>query len=94
MNVNLQSISGTRFRGMMERGEEIPSWFSDPAVINVLRSTNPPLSARGFTIFFTGYSGSGKTTIANALMLKLQSILPTRKIVSLDGDEFRTHMSK
>lgn len=31
------SISGTKFRKMMNAGEEIPEWFSHPDVIKILR---------------------------------------------------------
>ena len=46
----------------------------------------------GFTIFLTGLSGSGKTTVANALMVRLME-LTTRNISVLDGDVVRTHLS-
>ncbi len=47
---------------------------------------------KGFTIWFTGLSGSGKTTIAH----KLEPILRGRgcKVEQLDGDIVRTHLSK
>jgi sulfate adenylyltransferase len=44
-------------------------------------------------VFFTGLSGSGKTTITSALIEALQSLLPTRRITVLDGDVVRTHLS-
>lgn len=88
------SISGTKFRKMMARGDPIPSWYSDPAVIRILQSLMPPTSQRGFCIFFTGLSGSGKTTISHAVVSRLQSLFPTRKISVLDGDVVRTHLSK
>ncbi len=55
---------------------------------------SPPLDKRGFAIFFTGLSGSGKTTITSALIEALQSLLPTRRMTILDGDVVRTHLSK
>ena len=55
---------------------------------------SPPRDRRGFVLFFTGLSGSGKTTISEALITKLQSIMPTRKITVLDGDVVRTFLSK
>ncbi len=89
-----RSISGTQFRKMMATGEEIPAWFSDPDVIKILREVSPPLPRRGFTVFFSGLSGSGKSTIAAALAEKLRSVLPTRHLTMLDGDVVRTHLSK
>ncbi len=59
-----------------------------------MQELSPPLEKRGFAIFFTGLSGSGKTTITSALIEKLQSVLPTRRMTILDGDVVRTHLSK
>jgi sulfate adenylyltransferase len=55
---------------------------------------SPPLDKRGFAVFFTGLSGSGKTTITSALIEALQSLLPTRRMTILDGDVVRTHLSR
>ncbi len=51
------------------------------------------MEQRGFTIWFTGLSGAGKTTISNALepLLRERGIT---KIEKLDGDIVRTHLSK
>lgn len=51
-----------------------------------------PKSEQGFTLFFTGLSGAGKSTIANALGDKLKAI-QDRQITILDGDVIRTHLS-
>jgi len=57
-----------------------------------LRRTSPPRSCQGFTVFFTGLSGSGKSTIANALMVKLME-MGGRPVTLLDGDVVRKHLS-
>jgi len=57
-----------------------------------LRRTKPPRSNQGFTVFFTGFSGSGKSTIANALMVKLME-MGGRPVTLLDGDVVRKHLS-
>jgi sulfate adenylyltransferase len=57
-----------------------------------LRRSFPPRSRQGFTIFFTGLSGSGKSTIANILLAKLLE-LGTRPVTLLDGDIVRKHLS-
>ncbi|MFM7443136.1 MAG: bifunctional sulfate adenylyltransferase/adenylylsulfate kinase, partial [Tabrizicola sp.] len=67
-------ISGTELRRRLREGLEIPAWFSFPEVVTELRRTSPPRSKQGFTVFFTGLSGSGKSTIANALMVKLMEM--------------------
>jgi sulfate adenylyltransferase len=51
-----------------------------------------PRRTQGFTVFFTGLSGSGKSTIANALLVKLLEA-GDRKVSLLDGDVVRTHLS-
>jgi sulfate adenylyltransferase len=43
-------------------------------------------------VFFTGLSGSGKSTIANALMVKLME-LGGRRVTLLDGDVVRQNLS-
>ena len=86
------SISSTEFRRRLQEGLEIPEWFSYPDVIEELRRTHPPRRRQGFTVFFTGLSGSGKSTIANALMVKLLE-LGGRAVTLLDGDIVRKHLS-
>ncbi|QXD14339.1 bifunctional sulfate adenylyltransferase/adenylylsulfate kinase [Rhodocaloribacter litoris] len=88
-----EMISGTQLRRMLADGDEIPAWFSYPEVVAELRKTHPPKHRQGFTVFFTGLSGSGKSTIANALMVKLLE-RGGRPVTLLDGDVVRTHLSK
>lgn len=85
-------ISGTEFRRRLTQGLDIPEWFSFPEVVAELRRTHPPLSERGFVVFFTGLSGSGKSTMANALMVKLLE-LGGRRVTLLDGDIVRRNLS-
>jgi adenylyl-sulfate kinase len=47
---------------------------------------------KGFTVWFTGLSGSGKTTAAHLLERRL--IDAGFKVEVLDGDVVRTHLSK
>ena len=86
------SISGTELRRRLYEGIEVPDWFSFPEVLEELRKTLPPLSKRGFTIFFTGLSGSGKSTIANAVLTKLME-MGGRPVTLLDGDIVRKNLS-
>jgi sulfate adenylyltransferase len=85
-------ISGTELRRRLREGLEIPEWFSFPEVVAELRRTHPPRYKQGFTVFFTGLSGSGKSTIANALMVKLME-MGGRPVSLLDGDVIRKHLS-
>ncbi|MGI9017875.1 MAG: adenylyl-sulfate kinase [Euzebya sp.] len=63
-----------------------------PAVLQVLQHRFPPRQTVGFTVLFTGLSGSGKSTVANALAVRLQSLGP-RRVTLLDGDLVRRHLS-
>ena len=85
-------ISGTELRRRLREGLEIPDWFSFPEVVTQLRRTSPARDKQGFTVFFTGLSGSGKSTIANALMVKLME-MGGRPVTLLDGDQVRKHLS-
>jgi len=86
------SISGTDLRSRLAEGREIPPWFTSPAVAAELRRTFPPRCSQGFTVFFTGLSGAGKSTIANALCARLLE-LGGRHVTLLDGDLVRQHLS-
>ena len=89
---NYKTLSGTKLRKLLDDGSDIPEWFSYKEIIDELRRSTPPKYKRGFTVFFTGLSGSGKSTIANGLVNKLLET-EDRKITLLDGDIVRTHLS-
>ena len=91
-DVTILNISGTELRRRLVEGLEIPEWFSFPQVVAELRKTKPARDKQGFTVFLTGFSGSGKSTIANALMVKLMEI-GGRPVTLLDGDIVRKNLS-
>lgn len=91
-SLTCMDISGTELRRRLAEGLEIPEWFSFPSVVSELRRARPAKSKQGFTIFFTGLSGSGKSTIANALMVKLME-MGSRPVTLLDGDVVRKNLS-
>lgn len=86
------NISGTEMRRRLAEGRELPEWFTYPDVAKELQRRHPPRYRQGFTVFFTGLSGSGKSTIANALMVKLLEV-GGRPVTILDGDMVRKHLS-
>ena len=86
------TVSGTELRELLDKGGDVPEWFSYPDVVEELRKQRPAMSKRGFTIFFTGLSGSGKSTLANGLLVKLLED-GCRPATLLDGDIVRTHLS-
>ena len=89
---NYKTVSGTELRNLLDKGKEIPNWFTYNEVANELQKSHPPASKRGFTVFFTGLSGSGKSTLANGLLVKLLEE-GSRPVSLLDGDIIRTHLS-
>ncbi len=86
------NISGTELRDRLNEGRDIPSWFTYPEVVQELRRSYPPRHKQGVTIFFTGLSGSGKSTIANVLVTKFLEA-GGRPVTLLDGDLVRKHLS-
>jgi len=91
-NARVLSISGTDLRQRLAKGQELPLWFTPQQVAAELRQIYPPRIKQGVTVFFTGLSGSGKSTIAKALQIKLLEI-GGRRVTLLDGDLVRRHLS-
>jgi len=77
---------------LLDRGEEVPAWFTPPAVAAELRRARPPRTERGLVIFLTGLSGSGKSTIARGVRDAL-SERGDRSVSLLDGDLVRDLLS-
>ena len=90
--VTILSLSGTELRRRLAEGLDIPDWFSFPDVVAQLRKSYPPRAEQGFCLFFTGLSGSGKSTIANAVQTKLME-MGGRPVTLLDGDIVRKNLS-
>ena len=90
--VTILSLSGTELRRRLNEGLDIPDWFSFEEVVKQLRASHPPRAQQGFTLLFTGLSGSGKSTIANAVRTKLME-MGGRPVTLLDGDIVRKNLS-
>jgi sulfate adenylyltransferase len=90
--LNPVALSGAEIRRRLLQDAEIPSWFTFPEVLAELRKSYPPRHRQGFTIFFTGLSGSGKSTIANILRVRFLE-MGGRPVTLLDGDIVRKHLS-
>src|SRR5207248_5731490 len=87
------SISGTQVREQyLNQGRPLPAWFPRPEVAEILAGTSPPRHRQGVCVWFTGLSGSGKSTTADALTVLLLEC--GRQVTLLDGDVVRTHLSK
>ena len=86
-------LSGTEVReNYLQRGRQLPDWFTRPEVASILSTAHPPRHQQGFCIWFTGLSGAGKSTTAEILAIKL--LEHGRQATVLDGDVVRTHLSQ
>lgn len=89
----VSSISGTQVREeYLAQGKLLPEWFTRPETAAILSAMYPPRHEQGFCIWFTGLSGSGKSTIAEILSVLL--LEHGRQSTMLDGDVVRTHLSR
>jgi sulfate adenylyltransferase len=91
-DMKIRTMTGTEFRRRLQEGLEIPEWYSYPEIIEELRKIYPPRHEQGFTVFLTGLSSSGKSTVANALLVKLLES-GGRNVTLLDGDVIRKNLS-
>lgn len=90
--MTIRRISDAELIRRLEKGLDIPEWFSYPGIIDELRRAHPQRSRQGFTIFMTGLSGSGKSTLARVLMVKFME-MRGRPVTLLDGDIVRKNLS-
>lgn len=88
----VRDITSSELKRRLEWGVAIPSWYSYPEVVRELSRAFPPRSKQGFTIFLTGLSGSGKSTIAKVLMVRFME-MRDRPVTLLDGDIVRKNLS-
>lgn len=88
----VHALSNTELTRRLAEDLEIPQWFSYPEIVAELRRIHLPKYRQGVTLFFTGLSGSGKSTIARALLAKLME-LGNRSVTLLDGDVVRKNLS-
>ncbi|NNF99308.1 MAG: bifunctional sulfate adenylyltransferase/adenylylsulfate kinase [Desulfobacteraceae bacterium] len=85
-------FTGQDIRDRIRTGRKMPEWASFPEIINCIQKAYPPPSKQGFTLFLTGLSGAGKSTIARVLYSKMMEI-GNRPVSLLDGDIVRHHLS-
>jgi sulfate adenylyltransferase len=87
------NISGTQVRDdYLSKGALLPKWFTRPETARILREMYPPRYQQGMCIWFTGLSGSGKSSTADVLVSLLMEY--GKQVTLLDGDVIRTHLSK
>ena len=90
--VPTKALTGEELDERLARGRGLPAWFSFPEVVRELRRSSPPRSRQGFTVFFSGLPSSGKSTLANVLLVKLLE-MGGRPVTLLDGDIVRQNLS-
>lgn len=91
--IETADISGTQVREQyLYAGVPLPEWFTRKEVADILAQIHPPRYRQGVCIWFTGLSGSGKSTTAEVLATLLME--QGRQVTILDGDVVRTHLSK
>ncbi len=88
----VRSLSDEEFHKKLREGKRIPEWFTFPEVIQVLQKAYPPRHNQGVTIFCTGLSGAGKSTIAQILYSRFLE-MGGRPVTLLDGDVVRLNLS-
>ncbi len=88
----VKNITSEELKRRLEWGAEIPGWYSYANVVKELQKAFPPRSSQGFTVFLTGLSGSGKSTIAKVLMVRFME-MRDRPVTLLDGDIVRKNLS-
>jgi len=85
-------LSSAELGALLDSGDPVPLWLMPEAVAAELRRARPPRSARGLVVFFTGLSGSGKSTVARDLRDALLE-RGDRTVSLLDGDLVRRLLS-
>ena len=86
------SLTGSDIRQRLQSGKRVPEWMTFPEVLNELERGYPPPERQGFTVFLTGLSGAGKSTIAKILYSRFLEI-GKRPVSLLDGDIVRRNLS-
>jgi sulfate adenylyltransferase len=85
-------LSNDEFHFKLRNSRKIPEWFSFPDVIDAIQQAYPPRHKQGLTIFFTGLSGAGKSTVARILYARFLE-MRSRSVTLLDGDIVRQNLS-
>ncbi|GIF41323.1 adenylyl-sulfate kinase [Actinoplanes xinjiangensis] len=86
------AMSPAEIDDLLDRGFPLPEWHTPPAVAKELSRVRPPRRHRGLVVFFTGLSGSGKSTIARNLADAMREN-GDRTITLLDGDVVRRELT-
>jgi sulfate adenylyltransferase len=86
------ALSPAEIDDLLDRGFPLPEWHTPPAVAKELARARPARRHRGFVLFLTGLSGSGKSTVARGVADTLRES-GDRTVTLLDGDVVRRELS-
>ena len=84
------SISGTELRKRLRDGTDIPSWFSYPEVVKILRTAHPPRVSQGFALYLNGLPFSGIHALSYALQATFNQFQGGRHITLIDAESVPT----
>jgi sulfate adenylyltransferase len=86
------ALTADEIDNLLDRGIPLPEWHTPPAVARELARARPPRRVRGLVVFFTGLSGSGKSTIARGVADELAET-GERTVTLIDGDVARRFLT-
>jgi sulfate adenylyltransferase len=86
------ALTGSDIRHRVRSGRQVPEWATFPEVISEMQKAYPPPRIQGLTVFLTGLSGAGKSTIAKILYSRFLE-MGGRPVTLLDGDIVRRNLS-
>jgi sulfate adenylyltransferase len=86
------AMTSDEISGLLDDGLQLPEWHTPPKVARELSRARPPRRQRGLVLFFTGFSGSGKSTIARGVAEVIRE-RGDRSLTLLDGDVVRRELS-
>jgi sulfate adenylyltransferase len=88
----VRKLSNDEFHHKLRTSRRIPAWFTFEEVVEEIQKAYPPRHKQGITIFCTGLSGAGKSTIARILYARFLE-MGGRPATLLDGDIVRHNLS-
>jgi len=87
------ALAGSDIRERVRSGRRIPEWATFPEVVEEINRAHPSPRKQGLTVFLTGLSGAGKSTVARVLYSRFLEI-GDRPVTLLDGDIVRQNLSR
>jgi sulfate adenylyltransferase len=93
LDVGQPTIPADLLDAFLLHGSALPSWAASDRDATELQRTYRPRSQTGLTVLLSGLSGSGKSTVARSLAVRLME-RERRSVTLLDGDVVRHQLSK